>query len=159
MRAWLKGRPQAQWQSRRFVRAAGAAEQGSIATKESPADTVERVFRDFQGLDAKQRALLWQRLWCCKTGKPDLTVDDVILEALERGDAVTIHDVTKRFVNRVRMRLEKLRVRGVVVREGRGGAHREYTYLLLRPDRAAKALGERGGGLSRATTARSTPHI
>jgi hypothetical protein len=59
----------------------------------------------------------------------------------------------------VRMRLEKLRVRGVVVREGRGGAHREYTYLLLRPDRAAKALGERGGGLSRATTARSTPHI
>jgi hypothetical protein len=51
----------------------------------------------------------------------------------------------KRFVHRVRMRLEKLRVRGVVVREGRGGAYRKFTYRLVRPDLAAKALGEKGG--------------
>jgi hypothetical protein len=51
---------------------------------------------------------------------------------------------------RVRRRLEKLRVRGVVVREGKGRSHREFTYRLVRPDRAAKAIGESGGGLARA---------
>ena len=111
---------------------------------------VEWVFREFQRLDGKQRARLWQRIWCCKTGRPDLTVDDVLLEALESGDAITVNDVTKRFVDRVRMRLEKLRVRGVVIREGKGGAHREYTYRLVGPDRLAKALVEAGGGLSQA---------
>jgi hypothetical protein len=64
---------------------------------------------------------------------------------------------TKRFVSRVRMRLEKLRVRGVVVRENRGRAHREFTYKLLRPDLAAKALAEKGGGLARAAKVRSEP--
>jgi hypothetical protein len=39
--------------------------------------------------------------------------------------------------------------RGVVVREGRGRPHREFTYKLVRPDRAAKAIGETGGALSR----------
>jgi hypothetical protein len=75
----------------------------------------------------------------------ELTVDDVILKALEGGGSVTVNDVTKRFVHRVRMRLEKLRVHGVVVREGRGGAHRKFTYRLVRSDLAAKALGEKGG--------------
>jgi hypothetical protein len=42
----------------------------------------------------------------------------------------------------------KLRVRGIVVREGRGGAHREFTYKLLQPRRAAEALGEKGKGLA-----------
>jgi hypothetical protein len=151
MRFLFKGRPQGQRQWRRFVRAVGAEKQHPTAMMETPTDTVEWVFREFQRLDAKQRARLWQRIWCCKTGRPDLTVDDVLLEALESGDAVTVNDITKRFGDRVRMRLEKLRVRGVVVREGRGGAHREHTYRLLRPDRAAKALGERGGGLSGAS--------
>ena len=76
-----------------------------------------------------------------------MTVDEVILKALEGGSA-TVNDITKRFERLVRIKLEKLRVRGVVVREGRGGAHREFTYRLLRPDRAAKALNEKGGGLS-----------
>jgi hypothetical protein len=80
----------------------------------------------------------------------EITIDDVILKALEGGGPVTVNDVTKRFISRVRMRLEKLRVRGVVVRENRGRAHREFTYKLLRPDRAAKALSEKGGGLARA---------
>jgi hypothetical protein len=71
-----------------------------------------------------------------------MTVDDVILSALE-GGPVTVNDITKRFETRVRMRLDKLRVRGVVLREGRGGSHREFTYRLLRPDLAAKALREK----------------
>ena len=73
-----------------------------------------------------------------------MKVDDFILSALE-GGPVTVNDITKRFEARVRMRLDKLRVRGVVLREGRGGAHREFTYRLLRPDLAAKALREKGG--------------
>jgi hypothetical protein len=67
------------------------------------------------------------------------------LKALEGGDPVTVDDILKHFERRVRVRLNKLRVRGVVVREGRGGAHRKFTYKLLRPDIAAKALREKGG--------------
>jgi hypothetical protein len=77
-----------------------------------------------------------------------MTVDEVILRALEGGHAVTANDVTGRFLVRVRGRLEKLRVRGVVVREGRGGPNREFTYRLVRPDRVAKAISEKGGGLA-----------
>jgi predicted ArsR family transcriptional regulator len=78
----------------------------------------------------------------------DMTLDDIILKALEDGP-ITVKNIAERLERRVRVRLDKLRVRGVVVREGRGGAHREFTYKLLRPDLAAKALGEKGGGLSR----------
>ena len=77
----------------------------------------------------------------------EITFDDVLLSALERGP-VTVNDILKHFERRVRIRLNKLRVRSVVMREGRGGAHREFTYKLLRPDRAAKALCEKGGGLA-----------
>jgi hypothetical protein len=160
MRFLFKGKPQGQWQSRRFVRAVAAEIQNPTAMIEPPTamiepptDAVELVFREFQRLDGKQRARLWQRIWCCKTGRPDVTVDDVLLEALESGEAITVNDVTKRFVDRVRMRLEKLRVRGVVIRDGRGGAHREYTYRLVRPDRLTTALVEAGGGLARGTAA------
>jgi hypothetical protein len=79
-----------------------------------------------------------------------MTVDEVILKALEGGQPITVNDVTRRFIVRVRMRLEKLRVRGIVVREGRGRAHREFTYRLVRPDRVVEAIRETGGGLSRA---------
>jgi hypothetical protein len=152
MRFWIRGAPPGQWCSRRLVRAAGLAEQSHAATVEPPTDAVELVFREFQRLDAKQRARLWQRIWCSKTGRHDKTVDEVILKALEGGHPVTVNDVTKSFTGWVRMRLEKLRVRGVVVRDGRGRSHREFTYRLVRPDRAAKAIGEAGGGLSRAAT-------
>jgi hypothetical protein len=74
-----------------------------------------------------------------------MTVDDILLKALEGGGPATVNDILKRYERRVRMRLNKLRVRGVVVREGRGGAHREFTYRLVRPDVAAKSLGEKGG--------------
>jgi hypothetical protein len=78
----------------------------------------------------------------------DMTVDEIILKALE-GSPVTVNDITaviaKHFTGRVRLKLEKLRVRGVVIREGRGGAHRKFTYKLVRPDLAAKALAEKGG--------------
>jgi hypothetical protein len=93
-------------------------------------------------------------MWRGKAGRPNMMVDEVILKALEGGPA-TVNDITKRFERLVRIKLEKLRVRGVVVREGRGGAHREFTYRLLRPDRAAEALNEKGGGLSR--VAKVTP--
>jgi hypothetical protein len=83
----------------------------------------------------------------------EITFDDVLLNTFE-GGRVTVNDILKHFEYRVRMRLEKLRVRGVVVREGRGGAHRQFTYRLLRPDRAAKALGEKGG-----LTAKSEPAV
>jgi hypothetical protein len=74
----------------------------------------------------------------------DITVDDILLRALEDGPT-TVNDILKHFGRRVRIKLDKLRVRGVVIREGRGGAHREFTYRLVRPNLAAKALGERGG--------------
>ena len=76
-----------------------------------------------------------------------MTVDDILLKTLEGGPA-TVNDILKHFERRVCIRLDKLRVRGVVVREGRGGPHREFTYRLLRPDVAATALGEKGGGLA-----------
>jgi hypothetical protein len=82
-----------------------------------------------------------------------MTVDDTILKALE-GGPVTVDDIAERLERRVRVRLNKLRVRGVVIREGRGGPHRQFTYRLLRPDIATKALGEKGGGLA---AARVTP--
>jgi hypothetical protein len=74
-----------------------------------------------------------------------MTVDNILLKALEGGGPVTVNDILKHFERRVRIRLNKLRVRGVVVREGRGGAYRQFTYKLLRADIAAKALGEKGG--------------
>jgi hypothetical protein len=77
-----------------------------------------------------------------RKGLEDVTVDEVILRALEGGLPVTVDDVTKRFM---------VRVRGVVVREGKGGAHREFKCTLIRPDRVAKAIGEKGGGLARAS--------
>jgi hypothetical protein len=78
-----------------------------------------------------------------------MTLDDLLLRALEDGP-VTVKVITKRVERRVRIRLDKLRARGIVIREGRGGAHREFTYKLLRPDLATKAIGEKCGGLSRA---------
>jgi DNA-binding Lrp family transcriptional regulator len=82
--------------------------------------------------------------------RADMTIDEVILKALEAGGPVTIQDIAKRFEPRIRLRLEKLRLRGVVIREGRGGAHRKFTYKMRRPDLAAKAIRETGGGLARA---------
>jgi hypothetical protein len=68
----------------------------------------------------------------------EITFDDFLLKALEGGRPATVNDIAKRFARRVRIRLERLRVRGVVVREGRGGAHREFTYKLVRPDLPSK---------------------
>jgi hypothetical protein len=82
----------------------------------------------------------------------DMTVDEIVLQALE-GGPVTVDDIIRRLENPVRIKLEKLRVRGVVIREGRGGPHRKFTYKLLRPDRATEALSEKGGGLSHAAKA------
>jgi hypothetical protein len=89
----------------------------------------------------------------------DLTIDDILLKALKGRKPATVNDILKHFERRVRIRLNKLRVRGVVAREGRGRAHREFTYRLLRPDLAAKAFGEKGGGLSRAAKVKPEPPL
>ena len=74
-----------------------------------------------------------------------MTVDEFILRALQGGEPVTVNDIGKRFERHLRLRLDKLRVRGIVLREGRGGAHRKFTYKLLRPELAAMALREKAG--------------
>ena len=84
-----------------------------------------------------------------------MTIEDILLRALEKGP-VTVKDILKRVEGRVRVKLHKLRVRGVVVREGRGGAHREFTYKLARPDRAQQALGDKGG---LGTPAKAAPDV
>ena len=56
-------------------------------------------------------------MWCGKADRPNMTVDEVILKALEGGPA-TVNDINKRLERLVRIKLERLRVRGVVVREG-----------------------------------------
>jgi hypothetical protein len=117
-------------------------------------DAADCVFREFQQLDSKQRAVLLRRMWCGEARTPPVSIDEIILKALE-GGPVTVNDVAKRFVGRVRIKLEKLRVRGVVIREGKGKAHREFTYKLVRRHLARKAIGEAGGGLSRG--AKPTP--
>ena len=44
-----------------------------------------------------------------------------------------------------------------MIREGRGGRHRKFTFRLLHPDRAAKALSEKGGRLSLTAKAECPP--
>jgi hypothetical protein len=53
-----------------------------------------------------------------------MTVDDILLKALKGGKPATVNDILKHFARRVRIKLDKLRVRGVVIRQGRGGARR-----------------------------------
>jgi hypothetical protein len=83
-----------------------------------------------------------------QAGTNDLCCDGIV-RALEGGQPVTVTDVTMHFMVRVLRRLEKLRVRGVVVREGRGGAHLAFTYRLVSPERVEEAISEKGGGLAR----------
>jgi hypothetical protein len=61
------------------------------------------------------------------------------------GRPAPVKQITQRLERSVRIRLHKLRVRGIVIQEGRGGAHRQFTYRLLPPELAAKALDEKGG--------------
>jgi len=74
-------------------------------------------------------------------GMGEMTIDDILLKALKGGEPATVNDILKHFERRVRGR-------GVVVRDGRGGAHRKFTYRLLQPNIPAKALGKKGGGLA-----------
>jgi hypothetical protein len=85
-----------------------------------------------------------------------MTLDEAILRALEDGPA-TVSDIIKRFDKPVREKLERLRVRGALRREGRGGAHREFTFTLLCPDRAAKALSGNRDRVSRAAISETPP--
>jgi hypothetical protein len=84
-----------------------------------------------------------------------MTIDEIILKALE-GGTVTVNDIAARFTGPVRFKLEKLRRHGAVLRDGKGGAHREFTYTLLRPNRAAEALTEKGGLSLAVNTAKET---
>ncbi|HEY6732622.1 MAG TPA: hypothetical protein VI256_02315 [Roseiarcus sp.] len=73
-----------------------------------------------------------------------MTIDEIVLKALESGP-VTVNDIVTRFTGPVRSKLEKLRRHRAVLRDGKGGAHREFTYTLLHPNRAAEALTQKGG--------------
>jgi hypothetical protein len=66
---------------------------------------------------------------CAVQTRVTMNIDDILWEELERGP-VTIKELTARFERRVRDRRERSRVRGIVIREGRGGAHRQYTYRM-----------------------------
>ena len=78
-----------------------------------------------------------------------MTLDDIVLKALEDGRPVTVNDVldhlkahiVRRLEAPIRDKLNRLRVRGVVVREGRGGPNRKFTYRLVKPELAAEAIG------------------
>ena len=84
-----------------------------------------------------------------------MTIDEIVLKALESGP-VTVNDIVTRFTGPVRSKLEKLRRHRAVLRDGKGGAHREFTYTLLHPNRAADAerwpftRGERNAALTSA---------
>jgi hypothetical protein len=69
-----------------------------------------------------------------------MTIDEIVLKALESGN-----DIVTRFTGPVRSKLEKLRRHRAVLRDGKGGAHREFIYTLLHPNRAADALTQKGG--------------
>ena len=84
-----------------------------------------------------------------------MTIDEIALKALESGP-VTVNDIVTRFTGPVRSKLEKLRRHRAVLRDGKGGAHREFTYTLLRPNRAAQALTEKGGLSLAAKAAKET---
>jgi hypothetical protein len=53
-----------------------------------------------------------------------MTIDEIILKALE-GGPVTVDDIVTRFKGPVRSKLEKLRRRAVVLRDGKGGGRTE----------------------------------
>jgi hypothetical protein len=63
---------------------------------------------------------------------------------LEDGPS-TVDEIVERLKGRVRIRLNMLRTHGVVIREGRGGAHPEFTYKLLRHGVGVKAIREKSG--------------
>ena len=73
-------------------------------------------------------------------GMGEMTIDDILLKALEGGEPATVNDILKHFERRVRGR--------GVVRDGRGGARRKFIYRLLQPNIPAKALGKKGGGFA-----------
>jgi hypothetical protein len=71
-----------------------------------------------------------------------MTLDDILLKELARGPA-TVKEIAMRrraapeervrLENRIRNRLDRLRVRGLVIKEWKGG-HRQYTYRLPRSE-------------------------
>ena len=66
------------------------------------------------------------------------TIDDILWNVLEGGPA-TVNEIVTRFERRVRIRLEQLRVRGLIDREGKSGAQTEFTYSLLKSGLAANS--------------------
>jgi hypothetical protein len=66
------------------------------------------------------------------------TIDDILWNVLEGGPA-TVNDIVARYERRVRIRLEQMRRRGLVDREGKGGAQSQFTYSVLRSGLAANS--------------------
>jgi hypothetical protein len=132
-------------------RSAGVlAAQRRFAAIEPPTNAPRGLFASSAAEHSEMRAAPGHAV--DEAGRRDMTVDEIVLKALE-GGPVIVDDIIWRLESLVRIKLEKLRVRGVVIRECRGGPHRKFTFRLLHPDRAAKALSEKGGGLSPAAKA------
>jgi hypothetical protein len=70
-----------------------------------------------------------------------MSLDDILLRELGRGPG-TVKEIADRLESRVRFRLDRLRVRSLVIREGRGGAHRQFTYSLLRPEPIERRISD-----------------
>jgi hypothetical protein len=68
-----------------------------------------------------------------KHGAKVKKIDDIIMQELQRGPA-TVKEITLCIERRVRYKLDGMRRAGIVIREGRGGAYREYTYKLWNQD-------------------------
>jgi hypothetical protein len=69
-----------------------------------------------------------------------MTLDEILLKELARGPATT-KEIALRLERRIRDRLDRLRVRRLVLREGKGGPHRQYTYSVPRSPPIARMRG------------------
>jgi hypothetical protein len=73
-----------------------------------------------------------------------MTIDEIVLKALEGGGPVTISDIVTRFAGPVRSKLEKLRRHGAVVRDGKGGGvPRVHLHPVTSKSRSRSTDGER----------------
>jgi hypothetical protein len=75
-----------------------------------------------------------------------LKLDDCIWSALERGPA-TVEEVAERMRTCIRDRLNRLRARGLIVRDGRGGHHHPFVFKIA-PRGAATTRAHHAGLLA-----------
>jgi hypothetical protein len=90
-----------------------------------------------QGQGSRPHVLL---LLAGKHGAGMKQLDDILFKELQRGPG-TVRDLALRLQERTRHSLERLHVRGHIMRDGRGGPHRQYVYRI--PNRANRTKGKK----------------